>query len=146
MATLVKDPDTKFSTPVYAVVAHASDMPGTALEPYDRVDGFRVLNIYVNNMDAEAALNEFNLQSLESHSFERDYYQSDEFLPGTMTDEEFCALANNRFGHIFTMKPATLLSDLDMLVSKLNNNNKLDLLKMLCFSFGKVVGTNVVME
>ena len=70
MATLVKNPDTKFSTPVYAVASYGTSPEADSY----KIDGLHVRNIYVNHKDAEVALSELNLQSLGDYSFERHHY------------------------------------------------------------------------
>ena len=142
MATLVKNPDTKFSTPVYAVASYGTSPEADSY----KIDGLHVRNIYVNHKDAEVALSELNLQSLGDYSFERHHYQSSEIVPFGMTDTDFCAWANNKFGSLCTFHPESIMADLDSAMPKLTDAQKLEVLNKLCFSFGTILETNLVME
>lgn len=144
MSTFTQTPDTSYSQPVFALVAHDFEYND---ETHYRTDGHHVRSIFVNSKDAEAALDELTLQSLKDFSFEEYSYNLEDILPGTMTEETFCEKANKMFGSIYTFSSSEIaLSDLDAALKLFTDEQKLKLLDLLKFSFGKVITTNLVAE
>jgi hypothetical protein len=144
MSTLTAVPDTKFSKQVFALVAHDFEYND---EVHYRTDGHHIRTVFVNKADAEVALNDFTLQSLKDFSFEGYCYNVSDLLPGNMSKEDFCEKANKKFGRIFTLDPQSLDPvDLDEALKKLSDEQKIAFLKMLGFSFGKVIKTNMLGE
>lgn len=113
-------------------------------EIYFATDGHHVRGIYVNRRDAEEALKGITLSNINAETdFYMYAYEVDELLPHDVTPEDFCERANKKFGSVCAFAPDTLMDDLNRAVTKLDDEQKLTLVDMLEFSFGKVIETSI---
>jgi hypothetical protein len=128
------------SKKVFALVEDDFEYNG---EVFTTTAGHHVRNIFVNKRDAEEALRQLTLDRLTDLDFQQYCYDVEELLGDHATPESFCEDANKKFGSKVTFSPESLMDDLTVAIRQLNPDEQFVLLRMLRFSFGTVVETEL---
>jgi hypothetical protein len=123
------------STTIYLMVEHDAPTPTTG-----RLESVTCEYVaFLNKRDAQEAVNRATLEQIKNFKFDSYYYDSSEVIPVGFTAASFVAFLNKHFPDHYRFTTTELLANIDQALDQMSDEHKLELLRLLKFSFVKVI-------